>query len=68
MQVEVFSEDGRPVHGEKGDLVCTRPFPSMPVGFWNDPDGRRYRAAYFERYDDVWHHGDFASRDADALS
>ena len=46
--------------GEKGELVCTRPFPSMPVGFWNDPDGKKYRAAYFERFDNVWCHGDFA--------
>jgi acetoacetyl-CoA synthetase len=47
------------VTGEKGELVCTMPFPSMPVGFWNDPDGRRYHAAYFERYPNVWHHGDY---------
>ena len=44
----------------KGELVCTRPFPSMPVGFWNDPDGEKYRAAYFARFPNVWHHGDFA--------
>jgi acetoacetyl-CoA synthetase len=60
MQVEVWSEDGRPVTGEKGELVCAAPFPSMPVGFWNDPDGSRYRAAYFERFAGVWHHGDYA--------
>ncbi len=60
MQVEVFNEDGRAVRGEKGDLVCTRPFPSMPVGFWNDPDGAKYRAAYFEKYPGVWCHGDYA--------
>jgi acetoacetyl-CoA synthetase len=59
MRVEVFDEDGRAVAGKKGELVCTMPFPSMPVGFWNDPDGRRYRAAYFERYPNVWHHGDY---------
>ncbi len=59
MAVDVFDEDGRPISGEKGELVCTRPFPSMPVGFWNDPDGARYRAAYFERFDHVWCHGDF---------
>ena len=45
---------------EKGELVCTKPFPSMPVGFWNDPDGKKYHAAYFERFDNVWCHGDFA--------
>ncbi len=60
MKVEVWDESGRPVTGEKGELVCTAPFPSMPIGFWNDPDGSRYRAAYFERYPGVWHHGDYA--------
>ena len=59
MAVEVFDEDGHPVHGEKGELVCTRPFPVMPIGFWNDADGARYRAAYFERFDNIWCHGDF---------
>ena len=59
MRVEVFDEEGRAIAGKKGELVCTMPFPSMPVGFWNDPDGRRYRAAYFERYPNVWHHGDY---------
>ena len=47
------------MRGEKGELVCTRPFPSMPLGFWNDPDGVKYHAAYFERYPGVWHHGDY---------
>ena len=60
MKVDVFDEQGRPVTGEKGELVCTMPFPSMPVGFWNDPDGRKYRAAYFEAYPGVWRHGDWA--------
>jgi acetoacetyl-CoA synthetase len=60
MDVDVFDEQGRPVRGEKGELVCKRPFPSMPVGFWNDPDGRKYRAAYFEKYPNVWAHGDYA--------
>ena len=59
MKVEVFDEEGRPVVGEKGELVCTMPFPSMPVGFWNDPDGRKYHAAYFETYPGVWRHGDW---------
>jgi acetoacetyl-CoA synthetase len=59
MAVEVFDEDGHPVHGEKGELVCTRPFPVMPIGFWADEDGSRYRAAYFERFDNIWCHGDF---------
>jgi acetoacetyl-CoA synthetase len=59
MAVEVFDEAGRPAVGAKGELVCTRPFPSMPVGFWNDPEGTRYRAAYFERFPGVWTHGDW---------
>ena len=60
MAVEVWNEAGESVVGENGELVCTRPFPSAPVGFWNDPDGSRYRAAYFERFEGVWAHGDFA--------
>jgi acetoacetyl-CoA synthetase len=59
MKVEVFDDDGHPVVGEKGELVCTAPFPSMPIGFWNDPDDTRYRAAYFEKYPGVWCHGDY---------
>jgi len=59
MAVDVFDETGHPATGAKGELVCTRPFPSMPVGFWNDPDGSRYRAAYFERFPGVWTHGDW---------
>ena len=59
LKVEVFNNDGQPVRGEKGELVCTAPFPSMPVGFWNDPDGAKYRAAYFERFPGVWCHGDY---------
>ncbi len=60
LAVDVWDDEGRPVRGEKGELVCTRAFPSMPVMFWNDPDGAKYRAAYFERFDNVWCHGDFA--------
>ncbi|CAN5667917.1 acetoacetate--CoA ligase [soil metagenome] len=60
MAVDVFDEDGNPLRGAPGELVCTRPFPSMPVAFWNDPDGSRYRAAYFEHFPDVWRHGDWA--------
>ncbi len=59
MKVEVFDEEARSVRGEKGELVCAMPFPSMPVGFWNDPDGRKYHAAYFARFPGVWHHGDY---------
>jgi acetoacetyl-CoA synthetase len=60
MQVEIFTSDGRSVVGENGELVCTNAFPCMPVGFWNDPDNKKYHAAYFERYPGVWAHGDFA--------
>jgi acetoacetyl-CoA synthetase len=62
MSVEVFDDAGRraPV-GQKGELVCTKPFPSMPIGFWGDDDGQRYRAAYFERFPGIWHHGDYVS-------
>ena len=60
MAVEVWNDEGQPVVEEKGELVCTKPFPSMPVSFWNDPDGAKYRAAYFERFDNIWCHGDFA--------
>ena len=60
MAVDVFDENGVPVRGEKGELVCTKPFPVMPVGFWNDPDNRKYRAAYFERFANIWCHGDFS--------
>ncbi len=60
MAVQIFNEEGRPVVGEHGELVCTKPFPSAPVGFWDDDDGSRYRAAYFERFPGVWAHGDFA--------
>lgn len=59
MAVHVFNEDGKPVICEQGELVCTRPFVSMPVAFWNDSDGSKYRAAYFEKYPNVWRHGDW---------
>ena len=59
LDVHAFDEDGRSVVGEKGELVCTRAFPSMPVGFWNDPGGRKYHDAYFARFGDVWCHGDY---------
>jgi acetoacetyl-CoA synthetase len=61
MRVEVYDENGQPVRGERGELVCTAPFPSMPVGFWNDPEGKKYHAAYFERFPNVWTHGDYAT-------
>ena len=60
MAVEVWNDAGESVVGEHGELVCTRPFPSAPVGFWNDPDRARYKAAYFCRFDGIWAHGDFA--------
>jgi acetoacetyl-CoA synthetase len=60
MATEIFDESGKSVIGEHGELVCTRPFPSTPIGFWNDPGDARYRSAYFERFPGVWAHGDFA--------
>ncbi|MBL7007938.1 MAG: acetoacetate--CoA ligase [Planctomycetes bacterium] len=65
MAVEVWDAAGRPVVGEPGELVCTQSFPSMPVGFWNDPDGAKYRAAYFEHFPGVWRHGDWVELTAD---
>ena len=59
LAVDVFDDGGRPVRGQKGELVCTAPFPSMPVSFWNDPGDAMYRAAYFERFPGVWCHGDY---------
>ncbi|SFH74292.1 acetoacetate--CoA ligase [Modicisalibacter xianhensis] len=60
MAVDVFDDNGRPLREEKGELVCTRPFPSMPIGFWNDPDNERYRDAYFSTFPGIWAHGDYA--------
>ncbi|HJS39454.1 MAG TPA: acetoacetate--CoA ligase, partial [Burkholderiales bacterium] len=59
LAVEVFDEEGRPLVGQKGELVCTKPFPSMPLGFWNDRGGEKYHAAYFAKYPNVWCHGDW---------
>ncbi len=59
LAVEVFDEQGKSVIGQKGELVCTKPFPSMPLGFWNDRHGEKYHAAYFARYPNVWCHGDW---------
>jgi len=60
MDVHVFDDEGRSVRGQPGELVCVRPFPSMPLGFWKDEGDRKYRAAYFERFPGVWCHGDWA--------
>ena len=60
MKVEVYDPQGRSVRGQKGELVCTAPFPSMPVGFWNDPHQEKYHRAYFERFPGIWAHGDYA--------
>ncbi len=60
MATDVWDDDGRHVEREKGELVCTKAFPSMPIMFWNDADGSKYRSAYFERFDNIWCHGDFA--------
>jgi len=60
MAVAIWDDAGQPLHGEKGELVCTQPFPSCPIGFWNDADGRAFHRAYFDRYPGVWAHGDYA--------
>ena len=60
LAVEIFDDDGKPIANTTGELVCTKAFPVMPVAFWNDPDGARYRAAYFARFPGIWHHGDWA--------
>ncbi|MDH5255383.1 MAG: acetoacetate--CoA ligase, partial [Gammaproteobacteria bacterium] len=64
MAVEIFDPEGRPLADGRGELVCTRPFPSQPVGFWGDPDGSKYLRAYFGRFPGVWAHGDYAERTA----
>jgi acetoacetyl-CoA synthetase len=61
MKVEIFDEAGQPLSGQQGELVCTLPFPSVPLGFWADADGSRFHATYFEQYPNVWTHGDFAT-------
>jgi len=60
MDVDVFDEKGNSLVGKKGELVCKKPFPSMPLGFWNDRGGERYHAAYFDKYPNVWCHGDWS--------
>jgi acetoacetyl-CoA synthetase len=60
MKVEIFDDEGRPVRRQPGELVCTAPFPSMPIYFWNDPTREKYRAAYFDHFPGVWRHGDWA--------
>ncbi len=60
MAIEVWSDSGEPVVEERGELVCTQPFPTVPLSFWNDPDGARFKAAYFEKFPGIWCHGDFA--------
>jgi acetoacetyl-CoA synthetase len=64
-RVEAYDPQGKPVVGELGELVITAPMPSMPVGFWNDPDGKRYREAYFDVFPGVWRHGDWITIGAD---
>ena len=59
MNVHAFNEKGKSVINQKGELVCTTPFPSMPIYFWDDPDGKKYHAAYFDVYPNIWRHGDF---------
>ena len=60
MDVDIFDEKGNSIRDKKGELVCKKPFPSMPVKFWNDIDNKKYKSAYFDKYNNIWHHGDFA--------
>jgi acetoacetyl-CoA synthetase len=60
MSVDVFDPEGRPLRQAEGELVCTRPFPSMPVAFWDDMNGEKYQSAYFDHFPGVWRHGDWA--------
>jgi len=60
MDVDVFNEKGLPIKNTKGELVCKKPFPSMPIKFWNDNKNKKYSSAYFEKFKNIWHHGDFA--------
>ncbi|WP_261840781.1 acetoacetate--CoA ligase [Aliamphritea ceti] len=59
LAIEVFDDDGQPVRGDRGEMVCTKPFPNMPVGFWGDDSGEKYQSAYFDKYANIWTHGDF---------
>jgi len=58
MDVQVFDDAGTPIHGQQGELVCCKPHPSQPIGFWNDPGGTRYHGAYYAKFENIWHHGD----------
>jgi acetoacetyl-CoA synthetase len=62
MAVSILNDDGKPVTGEQGELCCVKPFPCMPVGFWGDDTGERYHAAYFDKYPNIWTHGDFVEQ------
>ncbi len=61
MKTDVLDDEGKSIVGAQGELCCTGPFPSMPIKFWNDPDGRKYNAAYFEHFPGIWRHGDWAT-------
>ncbi len=61
MAVDVFDDDAKPVRGEKGELVCTKAFPCVPIGFWNDPGDKKFREAYFDKYPNIWTHGDYVA-------
>lgn len=64
MKIDVFDDQGHSIHDSKGELVCTAPFPSMPIAFWNDPEGKKYSSAYFERFSAIWCHGDWVTRNS----
>jgi len=60
MDVDIFDEKGNSIKNKKGELVCKKPFPSMPLKFWNDEGDKKYKKAYFTKYTNIWHHGDYA--------
>ena len=62
MNTDVFSDRGKSLINRKGELVCKSPFPSMPIYFWNDKNNKKYKSAYFKKFKNIWHHGDYAER------
>jgi acetoacetyl-CoA synthetase len=62
MDVDVFDEKGRSIFNKKGELVCKKPFPSMPIKFWNDKNNLKFKKSYFKKYKDIWHHGDYSEK------
>ena len=62
MDIDIFDENGKSINNEKGELVCKSPFPSKPIYFWNDKNNKKYLETYFDKYKDIWHHGDYCEK------